>query len=159
MSKMKRIAAALVKPSLLFEKLWRKPHKFFARRRRVKIDLEKTRSDCLEFLSLRFRVDAAGLLSEYLESGLKVWHDAKRRELRQFTKRRPGRTSDFDCQTLYLLVRAAKPSVVVETGVFIGTSSAHILGALKKNAADGSTVSTSQAGRTSRRRTSGFRNI
>ena len=44
-----------------------------------------------------------------------------------------GSTPTFDCETLYCLVRAMRPSVVVETGVCYGASSEYILEALKAN--------------------------
>ena len=41
-------------------------------------------------------------------------------------------SSEFDCETLHITVRAARPSVVVETGVLFGAFSAHILEALSR---------------------------
>ncbi|MEO7986936.1 MAG: class I SAM-dependent methyltransferase, partial [Gemmatimonadales bacterium] len=46
---------------------------------------------------------------------------------------RMGTSSDFHLETLYVLVRAAKPQTVVETGVLYGASSGHILAALAAN--------------------------
>lgn len=46
---------------------------------------------------------------------------------------RLGSTGQFGCQVLYLLVRAARPRIVVETGVLYGASSSHILAALECN--------------------------
>lgn len=45
-------------------------------------------------------------------------------------------TSDWiDCETVYLVTRALKPSVVVETGIQFGATSAYILLALDQNGA------------------------
>lgn len=44
-----------------------------------------------------------------------------------------GTSGAFTCEALYVLVRAARPKVVVETGVLYGGSSAHILAALAAN--------------------------
>ena len=44
-----------------------------------------------------------------------------------------GTTEWIDCKTLYAIVRAIRPSIVVETGVQFGATSAHILLALQEN--------------------------
>ena len=44
-----------------------------------------------------------------------------------------GVTPDVDCQTLYALVRALKPKIVVESGMYYGASAAFILSAMERN--------------------------
>lgn len=48
---------------------------------------------------------------------------------------RLGTTGEFDCRCMYILVRAAQPRHVVETGVLYGAMSGHILAALAQNGA------------------------
>jgi predicted O-methyltransferase YrrM len=88
----------------------------------------------LGWVSEQFGVDADRLYAEYLTSDFRRWFVARRRELREFTGyQRYGTSGDLSLESLYLLVRAAKPRVVVETGVLYGASSAHILAALACN--------------------------
>ena len=86
------------------------------------------------FLSRRFDADVAGMQREYRDSEFRRWFAARQASLGQWTgPRRLGTTGAFGCEALYLLVRAARPSVVVETGVLYGASSAHILAAMEHN--------------------------
>ncbi|MGI9040082.1 MAG: class I SAM-dependent methyltransferase [Gemmatimonadales bacterium] len=105
-----------------------------ARLRRAKIEDERGR--LLDLLSRRFGVDAAALLAEYHQSEFHRWFQQRRVELDQFEgPYRFGTTGEFGCEAMYLLVRAARPRVVVDTGVLYGGSSAHILAALAQNGA------------------------
>ncbi len=93
----------------------------------------KERANFLEFLSTNFDVDAKTFYSAYLNSEFKSWYDSKKSELIKMIGHSSDTTFNFDCETLYLLVRALKPSIVVETGTLYGASSSHILEAIKKN--------------------------
>ena len=88
----------------------------------------------LAWMSENFAVDAAALHAEYLASDFHRWYAARRRELRDFAgSQRLGTSGELSLEALYLIVRAARPRVVVETGVLYGGSSAHILAALGRN--------------------------
>jgi predicted O-methyltransferase YrrM len=104
------------------------------RARKARRDVEVERTRLLGFLSRRFDADAAGMRQEYLGSEFRRWFVARQAGLREWpSPSRLGTTGDFGCEALYLLVRAARPSVVVETGVLYGASSAHILAAMERN--------------------------
>jgi predicted O-methyltransferase YrrM len=86
------------------------------------------------FLSGVFDADLKVLLDEYEHSGIGPWMERRNADLRKFAgPYRLGSTPAFDCETIYFLVRAMRPDVVVETGVCYGASSAYILEALKQN--------------------------
>jgi len=105
-----------------------------ARLRRTRIDEERGRF--LGLLSRRFGVDAPALLADYRRSRFHEWFQQRRAGLDQFDgPYRFGTTSAFGCEALYLLVRAVRPRIVVDTGVLYGASSAHILEALDRNGA------------------------
>ncbi len=107
-----------------------------ARLRRAKVADEQRR--LIGVLSRRFGVDAAELLAEYRRSEFHEWFQERRAELDQFEgPYRFGTTGEFGCEAMYLLVRAARPRVVVDTGVLYGASSAHILAALARNGGAG----------------------
>jgi predicted O-methyltransferase YrrM len=92
------------------------------------------RERLLTWVSEQFGVDAEHLSAEYLASDFHRWYAARRRELRQLGgPQRLGTSGDLTLEALYVIVRAAKPRVVVETGVLYGASSAHILAALACN--------------------------
>jgi methyltransferase family protein len=92
------------------------------------------RSRLLTFLSERYGVDAWALDDEYARSSFARWHQQRVRALRAFAgPYRVGTTGPFDCRCLYVLVRAARPRIVVETGVLYGAVSGHILAALTEN--------------------------
>jgi predicted O-methyltransferase YrrM len=92
------------------------------------------RSRLLTFLSERYGVDAWALDEEYTRSAFAHQHHERVQALRSFQgPYRVGSTGQFDCRCLYVLVRAAKPRTVVETGVLYGAVSSHILAALARN--------------------------
>jgi hypothetical protein len=77
-------------------------------------------------VSKRYGVDADALLGEYRQSGFREWFGRRRAALERFPgPYRLGTTGEFGCEALYLLVRAARPQTIVETGVLYGASSAH----------------------------------
>jgi predicted O-methyltransferase YrrM len=106
------------------------------RSRLARLRLEEERRRLVAFLSARYDVNAAALLAEYRSSGFREWFRGRRAALERFPgPYRHGTTGEFGCEALYLLVRAARPRVVVETGVLYGASSAHVLAALERNGA------------------------
>ena len=97
-------------------------------------DPAQERTRLMQALAAGWGVDGDVLSGEYHRSEFARWTAGRRQELEGFAgPRRGGTSSDFSCEALYLLVRAARPSVVVETGVLYGASSAHILAALAQN--------------------------
>jgi predicted O-methyltransferase YrrM len=103
-----------------------------ARLRRKRVKEERRR--LVGLLSRRLEVDAAGLLREYRQSDFYEWFRERRAALDRFAgPYRFGTTGEFGCEALYLLVRATRPRLVVDTGVLYGASSAHILAALAHN--------------------------
>jgi predicted O-methyltransferase YrrM len=95
---------------------------------------EARRSRLLTFLSERYGVDAWALDDEYAQSAFAHRHHERVQALKSFQgPYRVGSTGQFDCRCLYVLVRAAKPRTVVETGVLYGAVSSHILAALTRN--------------------------
>ena len=104
------------------------------RSRLSRTGVETERARLLRFLSLRYDLDAVSLLEEYRHSRFLDWFRTRRAALERFSgPYRLGTTGEFGCEALYLLVRAARPRTVVETGVLYGASSAHILAALARN--------------------------
>ncbi len=85
------------------------------------------------FLSDVFHVDTQAIIEECQRSGIGAWVQSQRARLKEFAGSGLGSTPTFDCETIYSLVRAMRPSVVVETGVCYGASSEYILEALKDN--------------------------
>jgi predicted O-methyltransferase YrrM len=85
------------------------------------------------FLSDVFQVDAQAIVEECQRSGIGAWMQRRHARLKEFPGAGLGSTPTFDCETVYSLVRAMRPSVVVETGVCYGASSAYILEALRLN--------------------------
>jgi Methyltransferase domain len=97
-------------------------------------DPVQERSHLMQALAAGWGVDGEELSAEYHRSEFARWSGGRRQELERFAgPRRGGTSSDFSGEALYLLVRAARPSVVVETGVLYGASSGHILAALAMN--------------------------
>ena len=101
-------------------------------RRKAALDLEEERARSISFLSEHFGVDAASLHDEYWSSAFASWYQRRYQELRKLIRDKET-SSRFDLVTLYMLVRALRPEVVVETGVNYGASSAHILAAMREN--------------------------
>jgi predicted O-methyltransferase YrrM len=96
--------------------------------------VHEERRRLLAFLSQRYGVDGSALVAEYRQSSFLAWFREQRAALKRFGgPYRLGTTGEFGCEALYLLVRAARPRIVVETGVLYGASSAHILAALARN--------------------------
>jgi predicted O-methyltransferase YrrM len=99
-----------------------------------RLNVAEERARLLTFLSRHFAVDAPILAAEFDRSEFRRWFQERRAALQRFTgPMRLGTTGAFGCEALYLLVRAARPQVVIDTGVLYGGSSAHILAALAQN--------------------------
>jgi predicted O-methyltransferase YrrM len=104
------------------------------RARLARTGLAAERERLLGFLLQHYGVDARELSAEYCHSDFLAQFRERRGALERFAGPiRLGTTGEFGCEALYLLVRAARPRVVVETGVLYGASSAHILAALARN--------------------------
>lgn len=104
------------------------------RARLARTRVEEERARLHTFLSQHFGVGGAALAAEFAHSDFLRWFRERRAALQGFAGPiRLGTTSEFGCEALYLLVRAARPQVVVDTGVLYGASSAHILAALSRN--------------------------
>jgi len=104
------------------------------RSRLARRDVSADRRRLLDLLSSRYEVDAEALHGEYRQSAFREWFVRRRAELARFSgPYRHGSTGHFGCEALYLLVRAARPRSIVETGVLYGASSAHMLAALARN--------------------------
>jgi predicted O-methyltransferase YrrM len=92
------------------------------------------RDASVRFLSTAFEADVRSILEKHKRSEMGSWMRRRSAKLKNFPgPYRLGATPQFDCETIYLLVRSRKPEVVVETGVCYGASSAYILQALKDN--------------------------
>jgi predicted O-methyltransferase YrrM len=106
------------------------------RSRLARLNVEEERRRLLDYLSDRFGVDGPALGAEYRQSAFRRWFEERRASLEQYRgPYRLGTTGRFGCEALYLVVRAARPRVVVDTGVLYGGSSSHILAALDQNRA------------------------
>lgn len=108
-------------------------HERELKRYKPTIDLEAERRKSVEFLSDRFKCDAAGFLDEYRHSPFLAEYEACCAELVRLAGGLQATSDRFDCETLYLTVRAARPRIVVETGVLFGAFTAHFLEALDRN--------------------------
>jgi predicted O-methyltransferase YrrM len=96
--------------------------------------LRKARYRLLGTISKAWNVDAWEYLREYRASAYARWCRQRLLELGEATGNwRMGTSGAFHSEALYVLVRAARPATVVETGVLYGTSSGHILAALEAN--------------------------
>jgi hypothetical protein len=92
------------------------------------------RERLVAWVSTVFGADAGPLHAEYLGSDFRRWYLARRAELGAAAgPQRAGTSGDLNLEALYLVVRAARPRVVVQTGVRYGASSGHILSALARN--------------------------
>jgi predicted O-methyltransferase YrrM len=85
------------------------------------------------FLSDAFHVDAQAIIERCQRREVGAWMQRRRARLQKFSGYRLGSTPTCECETIYSLVRAMRPGVVVETGVCYGVSSAYILEALRDN--------------------------
>jgi predicted O-methyltransferase YrrM len=102
--------------------------------RLAQTSVEAERRRILDFLRHRYGPDGDVLLAEYRQSGFHEWFRRQRVALDCFPGPfRHGTTGQFGCEALYLLVRAARPRTIIETGVLYGASSAHMLAALARN--------------------------
>ena len=126
----RKIAKFAHDPSLLADKLG----SYTRRWQKSRLDLARERAASVRFLDEIFGRDAAAVRAEYRGSPFKSWYDERARELGQRVGLRMT-SSDFDIETIYLLVRLARPRVIVETGVLYGATTAHILEALRLNGA------------------------
>jgi predicted O-methyltransferase YrrM len=100
----------------------------------ARLDRGHERQRLLAFLADHYGANTTAINEEYFESDFVAWCRTRREELARFPgPYRFGSTPEFDCESLYLLVRSLKPRVVVETGVCYGASSAYILEALDRN--------------------------
>jgi predicted O-methyltransferase YrrM len=100
---------------------------------RKRRDPKRERTRLFEFLNAHYGVEAEQLFIAYTESPFRSWYRQQLHLLAQEPGVKRGTSSTFDCEVLYLLVRALKPRVVVETGVLHGGSSAHLLHAVAEN--------------------------
>lgn len=124
--------ATLVRKSLRHP--WRAVGNALLLARLARLDPSRERARLIGFLGDACNVDAARLVPEISQSGFAEWMTRRRAQLHEFDgPYRLGATPPFDCESLYLLVRALQPAVVVETGVCYGVSSAYILEALARN--------------------------
>jgi predicted O-methyltransferase YrrM len=104
------------------------------RARLARTGTEEERRRLFAFLSEHYGMDGMELADEYRQSDFFAWFREWRDALERFPgPYRLGTTGEFGCEALSLLVRAARPRVVVETGVLYGASSAPILAALVRN--------------------------
>jgi predicted O-methyltransferase YrrM len=100
----------------------------------ARLDQAQERRRFFRFLAESFGVDTTAIHNEYMQSSFAQWSRDRRKQLARFPgPYRFGSTGEFDCESLYFLVRSLKPHVVVETGVCYGASSAYILEALARN--------------------------
>jgi predicted O-methyltransferase YrrM len=108
------------------------------RARLARTAIIEERRRLFDYLMQHYGVPGAELADEYHRSDFRAWFREQRAALHRFDgPYQLGTTGDFGCEALYLLVRAARPRVVVETGVLYGASSAHILAALARNGGGG----------------------
>lgn len=91
------------------------------------------RARLFRLLERRFGANPQRLLDEYRGSNFLREFEERMGALAGLDRIRSGTSAGFDCEALYLLLRAARPSVMVETGVLYGASSAHILEAMRAN--------------------------
>jgi predicted O-methyltransferase YrrM len=102
--------------------------------RLARSSVEGDRARLLRAISELWHVDAQKLLEEYRTSDYATWYRERYQELHPGSSgSRMGTSGMFTCELLYVLVRAARPQVVVETGVLYGASSGHMLAALAAN--------------------------
>jgi predicted O-methyltransferase YrrM len=99
-----------------------------------RLDPARERRKLFAFLRDSFGADRAKMQEEFNRSGFAEWSSARRDRLANYSgPYRFGSTPEADCESLYYLVRALRPRIVVETGVCYGASSSYILEALDAN--------------------------
>ena len=104
------------------------------RARLARTGVPADRARLVRWVSEQFGVDAVAFHDEYLASDFRRSYSARRRALWEFAgPQRLGTSDPISHEALYIVVRATRPRVVVETGVLYGASSAHILAALARN--------------------------
>lgn len=108
-------------------------HRYELRGRKRTIEPQRERERSLAFVSELFDCDARAALRELEGSSFRTEYQGALARLESEMGHSTGTSSLFDCETLYMVVRAARPKVVVETGVLFGAFSAHILEALSRN--------------------------
>ena len=97
-------------------------------------DIRADHARYLAWLADEFHADAGALDAEYEAGTFRRDFLARLGGLHAALGPQRIGTSDAWClRALYLLVRAARPRIVVETGVLYGASSAHLLAALDRN--------------------------
>jgi predicted O-methyltransferase YrrM len=102
--------------------------------RKRTLTLREERQRSVEFISRVFECDAGAFLRELEDSPFRADFNRRLARLEADTPGYSAGTSSlFDCETLYVVVRAARPRAVVETGVLFGAFSSHILEALSRN--------------------------
>jgi predicted O-methyltransferase YrrM len=102
--------------------------------RLARSSVEADRARLLPAISELWHVDGRELLEEYRTSDYATWYRERYQELHPGSNgSRMGTSGMFTCELLYVLVRAARPRVMVETGVLYGASSGHMLAALTAN--------------------------
>ena len=102
--------------------------------RLARLSETQEREVAVEFLSHTFNIDVRSILDKHHRSEFREWIERRQAQLSASRSVfRLGATPQFDCETIYLVVRSLKPEVVVETGVCYGVSSAYILQALREN--------------------------
>jgi len=103
--------------------------------RKERMDLEKERRETAERLAKVTGV-AEEDLHQYQEelNNLEYADEYERlkQEVIDADAKKSG-TSDFDCETIYIAVRAIKPDIVFETGAAHGHMDRHVLAAMEKN--------------------------
>jgi hypothetical protein len=117
------------------------------------------RDASVRFLSTAFETDVRSILDKHKRSEMGSWMRRRSAKLKSFPgPYRLGATPQFDCETIYLLVRSrASPRSWWRPALCYGASSAYILQALKDNGAGSSIASISATSPTSRPATISYR--
>lgn len=133
-----RLWKALKDPHRVVQAIDEDFHRRELRKTKARIDLGEERLRRTAFLDEHFGCDSRRFEEELRASQFQ-------REFLRLLEALPradtfGISSRFDCETVYMTVRAARPGVMVETGVLFGASSAYILSAMRANG-DGRLIS------------------
>lgn len=129
------LKAALTDRPRLINSLVASSHHRQRRRELAAMDLREERGRQIEFLRRYGRIEVDGLVAELEEAPWRAQFRARLDEVQSAGDRSAWISPMFDCETIYLTVRAFQPRIVVETGALYGAFSAHILGALDRNGA------------------------